>query len=889
MNANSQPSPENLHIELEEWRDSLQDVLKLSGTEQVKNIIDELEAEALKAGVEKTFHHNTPFINTIPPSQERPYPGSREIERRIKSLIRWNAMAMVVRANKELDGIGGHISTYASSATLLEVGFNHFWRAPSDNHPGDLIYFQGHSSPGIYSRAFVEGRLTAAQLKNFRRELADGGGLSSYPHPWLMPEFWQFPTVSMGLGPITAIYHARFIKYLENRGLKPASDQKVWAFLGDGECDEVETLGPISIAGREKLDNLNFVINCNLQRLDGPVRGNGQIVQELEARFRAAGWNVIKVLWSSDWDPLFAKDTDGWITRRLSELVDGEMQKYSTLDGAYLRKNFFGKYPQLAKLVEDMSDDEIRKLRRGGHDPDKVYNAYARAMETKGAPTCILAMTVKGYGLGESGEGKNVTHNQKKLNENELREFRTRFGVPLSDEQVENITFYKPGPESVEIRYLQERRAALGGYIPQRRTKPPAIELPADKAFEDFLKGSAGKEASTTMIIRDIMLKLLREPGVSKLIVPIIPDEARTFGMEGLFRQIGIYSSVGQLYEPVDKDVLMYYRESKEGQLLQEGINEAGAMASFVAAGTAFSNHGINTIPFYIYYSMFGLQRVGDMAWLAGDARCKGFLVGGTAGRTTLNGEGLQHEDGHSHVIALTIPNCRAYDPAYAFEVAVIVQDGIKRMYADAEDVYYYITVMNENYAHPPMPEGAREGIIKGLYKLYPAKSGKAKANLIGSGSILNEVVKAQEILREKYKVDTDVYSATSYKALQDDALACDRWNLLHPGEKARVPYITEVLSKGADVTVTSSDYMKTLSDGLARWIPGRLRSLGTNGFGRSESRANLRDFFEVDHRYVVLATLTELAAKGEIDAKVARQAVKDLGIDAGKRNPLNT
>lgn len=877
-------------IELQEWQQSLRDVLALSGPEQAKNILLALQAEAQKAGL--SFEHplNTPYINTIPASQQVPYPGSREVERRIKSIIRWNAMAMVTRANKQLDGIGGHISTYASAATLYEVGFNHFWHGASEQHPGDLVFFQGHASPGIYARAFVEGRLSETKLNNFRRELAPGGGLSSYPHPWLMKDFWKFPTVSMGLGPLMAIYQARYMKYLENRGLIPKTNQKVWCFIGDGESDEPETTGCISIAGREKLDNLIFVLNCNLQRLDGPVRGNGSIVREMEARFRSANWNVVKCLWGSEWDPLLEKDKTGALVRRFEETVDGEFQKFSVSNGAYVRENFF-KGEELQKLVSHMADQELKKLKRGGHDPAKVYNAYKQASESDGRPTIVIAKTVKGYGLGEAGEGKNIAHNQKKLNEDELMSFRTRFGIPISDMDVIKAPFYKPAEDSIEMEYMRERRAALGGHLPSRVSITKSIDLPPSKIYDEFYEGTGEREASTTMVVVRILSKLLKDKVVGQLIVPIIPDESRTFGMESLFSQCGIYAPTGQLYTPVDREQLMYYKEAKDGQLLQEGINEAGAGASWVAAGTAYSVYGVNTIPFYIFYSMFGFQRIGDLIWAAADSRTKGFLIGGTAGRTTLNGEGLQHEDGHSHVISSTVPNCKSYDPAYAYEMAAIIEEGIREMYQEGKDVFYYITAMNENYLMPPIPEGEhiKAGIIKGCYKFRGPSDGrkKAQANLLGSGSILNEVVKASEILREKYKVETNVYSVTSYKTLTDDAWECDRWNLLHPDAEQKVPYVQELFKDEPDLFVTSSDYMKTLSDTLARWIPGALQSLGTNGFGRSESRQALRDFFEVDHKYVVLATLTLLVKKGELKKDILSKAIKDLEIDSEKLNPL--
>ena len=881
-------------IEVQEWRDSIRDVIKISGEEQARKIIEEVDAVALQHGIEKHFPLNTPYINTIPPEDEHPFPGSREIERRIKSIIRWNAMAMVVNQNNpgSPKGIGGHISTFASAATLYEIGQNHFWRGVTDEHPGDLIYFQGHASPGPYSRAYLEGRLNAEKLRNFRRELEPGGGLSSYPHPWLMPDFWQFPTVSMGLGPICAIYQARFMRYLENRGLKEASDQKVWAFLGDGECDEPESLAPISLPGREKLDNLIFVINCNLQRLDGPVRGNGKIVQELEARFRANNWNVIKVLWGANWDDLFARDTSGKLVQALNDTVDGQFQKYSVSDGAYIREDFFSRDPDLLKLVESMSDEEIAKLRRGGHDPEKVYNAYLQATtQANGKPTVILAQTIKGYGLGEVGEGKNIAHNQKAMNETELKEFRTRFGIPISDDDIDhNAPFYRPDEDSVEVKYLLERRKALGGFVPTRRTRGPDFVMPDDKAFHIADEGTGDKEASTTFVLAQMLSRLLKDKNIGKLIVPIIPDEARTFGMESLFAQCGIYSSMGQLYTPVDKENVMYYKEAKDGQLLQEGINEAGAMAEFIAAGSAYSSHDLNMIPFYVFYSMFGFQRTGDLMWLAGDQRVKGFVCGGTAGRTSLNGEGLQHEDGHSHVIALSVPNCVAYDPAFGFELGVILKEGMRRMYLENEDVYYYITLMNDDYIQQPKPEGDHidAGILKGCYKFRTSPiEGEVHTNILGSGAILNCALKAQEILAEKYGVSTDVYSVTSYKCLQEDCNDCTRWNMMHPAEEPRKSYIETLFDGGPNHFVATSDYLKILPEGLSNWLPGTLTSLGTNGYGRSDSRPALRDFFEVDARYVVFATLTGLAREGRVDRDVLIQAMTDLEIDPEKPNPM--
>ena len=882
-------SKDFIDIETREWLYSLDYVLEHSGPERVKELLQELQIRAHKAGVEIPFSANTPYINTIPREKQPPFPGDREIERRVKSLIRWNAMAMVVKANKLEHGIGGHISTYASAATLYEIGFNHFFRGKRDDYDGDQIFFQGHASPGIYARAFLEGRLTKEQMDNFRRESKPGGGLSSYPHPWLMPNFWEFPTVSMGLGPIMSIYQARFNRYLEDRGLKRMNGHKVWAFLGDGETDEPETLGAITLAAREKLDNLIFVINCNLQRLDGPVRGNGKIIQELEAAFRGAGWNVIKVVWGSDWDPLFAKDIDGKLIKRLGEIVDGQYQKYSVESGKYIREHLCNGDPELLKMMENLSDEQLRKMKRGGHDPEKVYTAYKAAVEHRGSPTVILAKTIKGYGLGEAGEGKNITHQQKKLNEDELAEFRTRFGIPISDEEVAQAPFYRPSEDSPEIKYIKERRKFFGGFLPERKTSIRPLKTPPEEIIEEFYKGTEGKEASTTMVFVRILAKLLRDKEIGKLIVPIIPDEARTFGMEALFRQVGIYSHAGQLYEPVDKETLLYYKEATNGQILEEGITEAGAMSSFIAAGTAYSTHGINMIPFFVYYSMFGFNRAADLIWAAGDMSCKGFLLGGTAGRTTLAGEGLQHQDGNSHLMAYPVPNLVAYDPAFAYELAVIIRDGIRRMYEEQEKVFYYITVMNENYEMPPMPKDAKEGILKGMYKFKSSskKALKLKAQLFGSGTILNEVLKAQAILEEDFKIAADVWSVTSYKELRRDGLDTDRWNMLHPGETPRVSYITEKLKDEEGVFVAASDYVKTLPDSVSKWFPRPLVSLGTDGFGRSEGRAGLRDFFEVDAKYVVVATLHALALENKIKPQVVEKAIKDFGINPEKLNPV--
>ena len=811
------------------------------------------------------------------------------MERRIKSMVGWNAMAMVVRANREEEGIGGHISTYSSAATLYEVGFNHFFHARGEKHEGDIIYFQGHASPGIYARAFLEGRISQQQLENFRRELKPGGGLSSYPHPWLMPDFWEFPTVSMGLSPIMGIYQARFNRYLEHRGLKEPSNSKIWVFMGDGETDEPESLGAITLASREKLDNLIFVINCNLQRLDGPVRGNGKIIQELEAAFRGAGWNVIKVIFGSTWDPLFEKDEEGLLVKRLGELVDGQFQKYTVEDGAYFREHLFGIDPRLLELVEHISDEELERMLRGGHDPEKIHAAYRAAVSNKGSPTVILAKTVKGYGLGEAGEGKNITHQQKKLNEEELKAFRSRFGIPLSDEEVTGAPFYKPADDSIEIRYLHTRRKKLGGYLPNRRIRGESLKCPPEELFKEFYEGTGGREVSTTMVYVRLLSKLLRHQEIGKFIVPIIPDEARTFGMESLFGQFGIYSSAGQLYEPVDAGSLLFYKEAKDGQVLEEGITEAGSVASFIAAGTAYSTHAINMIPFFTYYSMFGFQRIGDLIWAAGDMRCRGFLVGATAGRTTLAGEGLQHQDGHTHLLAYSVPNLMTYDPAFAYELAVIIRDGIRRMYEEQEDIFYYLTVENENYAQPAMPKGVKDGILKGMYRYKASghKRAKLRAQLFGSGAILNEVLKAQDILWDQFQVAADVWSVTSYKALRRDGLQVERWNMLHPTKKPRVPYIRQCLAEAPGVCVAASDYLKALPDSVARWFPNAFFSLGTDGFGRSDSRAALREFFEVNANFVALATLYSLAQEKQIKPSVVQEAIKELDIDPEKVEPV--
>lgn len=863
-------------FEKQDWLDALDELIDSAGAERVKDILHDLQVRAYRKGVRLPFSANTPYINTIPRSEQPAYPGDREMERRIKSLIRWNAMAMVVRANRKEEGIGGHISSYQSIATLYEVGFNHFFRGATDSFPGDLVYFQGHSSPGVYARAFLEGRISTDRIGNFRHELHDTPGLSSYPHPWLMPDFWQFPTVSMGLGPITAIYHARFIHYLEDRGLRPVSGQRVWAFLGDGETDEPETLGAITLAAREKLDNLTFVVNCNLQRLDGPVRGNGKIIQELEAAFRGAGWNVIKVIWGNDWDPLLDRDESGALTRRLGELVDGQYQKFTVEDADYIRKRLFGDNPALQEISKSLSDGDLKRIRRGGHDPEKVYAAFKSATEHKDRPTVILAKTVKGYGLGVAGEGQNITHSQKKLGEDALREFRTRFGIPISDAEIDNVPFYRPPEDSPEMKYLMERRAALGGFVPARNTGFEPVEEPAEKIFTEFDAGS-DRPVSTTMVFVRLLSKMLQDKNIGKLIVPIVPDEARTFGMDALFRQCGIYSRAGQLYEPVDADNLLYYKEATDGQILEEGITEAGGFSSFLAAGTAYANHGINTIPFFTYYSMFGFQRIADLAWLAGDARCKGFLLGATAGRTTLAGEGLQHQDGHSHVMALTIPNLIAYDPAYAYELAVIIKDGIRRMYVENEQVYYYITLMNDNYIQPAMPAGAEEGILKGMYLFQGSE--KPQAQILGSGAILPEAVQAAALLKEQFGVETNVWSVTSYKNLLNDALDVEhseRFPMVGKNEKTE-PWIFQCLEKQTGPVIAASDYMKVLPTSLAKWVPGGIVSLGTDGFGRSDGRDALREHFEVDAKSIAHAVLVSLG----MDAS-------KLELPPEKPNPVN-
>jgi pyruvate dehydrogenase E1 component len=890
--ANGQlpPPVDSDPAETAEWLGSLEYVLKSKGPERVKQLFRALETMARKEGVDLPKDLNTPYINTIPAAKQPPYPGNREIERRIKSIIRWNAMAMVVRANNQYDGLGGHISTFASSATLYEVAFNHFFRGRGESgYDGDQIYFQGHASPGMYSRAFLEGRLSKDNLEHFRRELQPTSGLSSYPHPWLMPDFWEYPTVSMGLAPIMAIYQARFNEYLKDRGFKDTSNQKVWAFLGDGECDEPETLGAITLAGRERLDNLTFVINCNLQRLDGPVRGNGKIIQELEAVFRGAGWNVIKVIWGGDWDPLLDRDENGLLVERMGEVVDGQYQKYVGMPGSYIREHFFGKHPELAQMVANFSDEKLEKMRRGGHDPEKVYAAYKAAMETKGQPTVILAKTIKGYGLGEQGEGRNIAHNKKKVNEQELLEFRSRFGIPISDEEVGKAPFYKPPETSVEIKYLKERRKALGGSVPSRPTTPPLMDVPTLDEYSRFLESSGGKEMSTTMGIVRLLQRLVKDKKIGRNIVPIVPDESRTFGMEGMFREVGIYAHNGQLYEPIDSDQVSYYKEAQDGQILEEGITEAGSMSSFNAAGTAYSSHGINMIPFYIYYSMFGFQRIGDLIWAAADMRAKGFLIGGTAGRTTLNGEGLQHQDGHSLLNAMAFPTVRAYDPAFAYETTVIVMDGLKRLYQDGETAIYYIMVGNENYEMPAMPAGAEEGILKGIYKFQSndVPNARARVQLFGSGAILRMVLQAQQILAERYQIASDVWSVTSYTQLRRDCQSCERWNMLHPDQPAKVSYLEQVLSGVQGPFIAASDYVRALPEQLLRYIPGDYFVLGTDGMGRSETRETLRRHFEVDAESIVIGTLYRLNKAGVVSTTEFNQAITDLGYNRDKINPL--
>jgi len=881
------PNHETDPTETQEWLDALDGVIDIEGADRAHYLLERVIEGARRRGAPVPYSANTPYLNTIPPEREERHPGDRAIEHRIRSFIRWNALAIVLRANKHSSELGGHIASFQSAATLYDVGFMHFWHAPSTTHGGDLVYIQGHSSPGIYARAFLEGRLTEDQLLNFRQEV-DGKGISSYPHPWLMPTFWQFPTVSMGLGPLMAIYQARFLKYLHCRGLANTENRKVWAFLGDGETDEPESLGAIGLASREKLDNLVFVINCNLQRLDGPVRGNGKIIQELEAEFRGAGWNVIKVLWGSTWDPLIARDTSGILLKRMEECVDGEYQDFKSKNGAYVRENFFGKYPELGAMVAGMSDAEIWSLTRGGHDPNKVYAAYAAASKHKGQPTVILAKTVKGYGMGEAGEGQNITHQQKKMGEASLREFRDRFSLPITDGELKEIPFLRFAEDSPEMKYLRERRAALGGSLPSRRAKSIALEVPPLSAFEAQLKGTEGREISTTMAFVRVLNAMLRDKKIGRCVVPIVPDESRTFGMEGMFRQFGIFSQVGQLYRPEDAKQLMFYKEDRTGQMLQEGINEPGAMSSFIAAATSYSTSNTPTIPFYIYYSMFGMQRVGDLAWAAGDMRARGFLLGGTAGRTTLNGEGLQHEDGHSHLLSATIPNCVSYDPTFAYEVAVIVQDGLRRMYEQQEDVFFYITLMNENYEHPPMPEAAEAGIVKGMYLLRQgdASPRAPRVQLLGSGTILREVIAAAALLMADFGVAADIWSAPSFTELRREGLDVERWNMLHPASAPRKCHVETCLAERQGPVVAATDYIKSFADQIRPFVPRRYRVLGTDGFGRSDYRKKLRQFFEVDRHFITVAALKALAEDGTIPVTAVGEAIKKYGIDPDKANP---
>ncbi|MFT5224754.1 MAG: pyruvate dehydrogenase E1 component [Polaribacter sp.] len=870
-----------------EWIESLESVLEREGPERAHFLLEQLVDKARRSGAYLPYSAKTAYVNTIPVSQQRPIPGDQAIEHRIRSVIRWNAAAMVVHANRKSSELGGHIASFASAATLYDVGFSHFFRAPTDENKGDLVFFQGHSAPGIYARAFIEGRLTQEQLEGFRQEASNPNGLSSYPHPWLMPDFWQFPTVSMGLGPLMSIYQARFMKYLENREILPRQKRKVWAFMGDGEMDEPESLGAISLASRENLDNLVFVVNCNLQRLDGPVRGNGKIIQELEAVFRGAGWNVIKVVWGSYWDPLLAKDKDGLLLKRMEEVVDGEYQAYKAKGGAYTREHFFGKYPELLEMVADMSDEDIWRLNRGGHDPHKVYAAYAEAVEYEDRPTVILAKTVKGYGMGEAGEGQNITHSQKKMGEHALKAFRDRFDIPVDDEKIAEAPFYKFPEDSIEMKYMREQRAKLGGYMPQRKDTAEPLVIPSLDTFSALLKDSGDREFSTTMAFVRMLSALTRDKQIGKNIVPIVPDEARTFGMEGMFRQLGIYSSKGQLYEPMDSDQVMYYREDVKGQILQEGINEAGAMSSWIAAGSAYSSHGINMMPFYIYYSMFGFQRIGDLAWAAGDMQVRGFLMGGTAGRTTLAGEGLQHQDGHSLIVAGTIPNCVSYDPTYAYELAVIIHDGMKRMFQLKDKVFYYVTLMNENYSHRALPKGAEQGIIKGIYCLQEGDEKGKKVQLMGSGTILREVLEASELLKQDFDINSDVWSVTSVNELAREATDCTRWNQLHPMKKARKSYLETQLDGRKGPAVMATDYTRAFVSQLREHVPMPFSTLGTDGYGRSDTRANLRIFFEVNRYYIVVAALKALADAGDIEDKVVQQAIKKYKIDPEKPNPM--
>ncbi len=891
-------------VETQEWLDALEAVLAEEGVERAHFLLEQLIKKARRKGAHLPYTANTAYLNTITPSGEIPMPGDSVMEKRLRSIIRWNAIALVLRASKKDLELGGHLSSYASAATLYDVGFNHFFHAADDKHGGDLVYIQGHSAPGIYARAFLEGRITEKQINNFRQEV-DGEGLSSYPHPWLMPDFWQFPTVSMGLGPLQAIYQARFLKYLGNRELAKTDNRKVWAFMGDGEMDEPESLGAISLAGREKLDNLVFVVNCNLQRLDGPVRGNGKIIQELEAGFRGAGWNVIKVIWGRYWDPLIARDVDGQLLKIMEESVDGEYQNYKSKGGKYTRDNFFGKTPETAAMVANMSDEDIWRLNRGGHDPHKVFNAYHKAVNHKGQPTVILAKTVKGYGMGKSGEGKNIAHQVKKMNMDALKHFRDRFKVPISDEQLEEVPLYKPAADSPELKYLHEKRKALGGYLPKRRQKTTPLKIPKLDAFESQLKSSGEREFSTTMAFVRILNLLLKDKNLSSNIVPIVPDEARTFGMEGMFRQYGIYSSVGQLYEPVDSDQVMFYREDKKGQILEEGINEAGAMCSWIAAATSYSSNDLPMIPFYIYYSMFGFQRVGDLAFAAGDMQARGFIVGATAGRTTLNGEGLQHQDGHSSLLCSTIPNCVSYDPTFGYELAVIIQDGMRRMMGEQENIFYYIMTMNENYQHPELPEGIEDDIIAGMYLLSETKVSETKVSetkvqeakktkkkqpkvqLMGSGTILHESIAAAQLLADDFDIQANIWSVTSFNQLRREGLETERWNMLHPEKKQKLSFIEKKLKDHQGPVIASTDHMKVVADQIRSWVPTDYKVLGTDGFGRSDSRENLRNFFEIDRFFIVIASLKALSDRGEVDSKKVTEAINKYGIDPEKVSPV--
>jgi len=879
------PSLDSDELETQEWIEALNSVIDAEGSERAHFLIEMMIDQARRSGSNLPYNATTAYVNTIPTHLQQRHPGDPGMERRIRALIRWNAIMAVLRANIKSPGVGGHIASFQSAATLYDVGFNHFFRAENKSFGGDLVYFQGHSSPGIYARAFLEGRMTEEQLDNFRME-TKGNGLSSYPHPWLMPEFWQFPTVSMGLGPLMGIYQARYLKYLHNRGITDTSDRKVWVFCGDGEMDEPESQGAISLAAREKLDNLIFVVNCNLQRLDGPVRGNGKIIQELESNFRGSGWNVLKVIWGSYWDPLFAMDKDGLMKKRMEECVDGEFQNFKAKGGAFTREAFFGKYPELKERVAAMSDQDIWRLNRGGHDPHKVYAAYAAATSHKGQPSIVLAKTVKGYGMGDAGEGQNITHQQKSMDIESLKTFRSRFDLPISDEEVENLAYYKPAKDSPEMKYMMERRNALGGFLPIRKKRGNKLNVPSIEAFSNQLKSSGDREISTTMAFVRILTTLVKDKDIGKFIVPIVPDEARTFGMEGMFRQLGIYSSVGQLYEPQDSDQVMFYKEKKDGQILEEGINEAGSFSSWIAAATSYSNSGIQTIPFYIFYSMFGFQRIGDLAWAAGDSRSRGFLLGATAGRTTLNGEGLQHEDGHSHLLSATIPNCVSYDPCFSYELAVIIQNGLERMIKNQEDVFYYITIMNENYQHPEMPKNINKDIIKGIYKFSENKTKGPKVQLMGSGVILREVIEAAHILEKDFNVSSTIFSVTSFTEVRRDALEVQRWNMLNPDKAEKKSVLDEIIIDLESPIITATDYMKSFAEQIATFLPNKFISLGTDGFGRSDSREALRDFFEVDRYHIVIAALKALSEKKEIEKSVLLEAIKKYKIVNDKPNP---